>query len=88
MFGPRANLPQGRYRLDMDIALDPAAALSFDIVSQRGLRKLAEFDLRGSTKINLGFTVGHDDPEVEVRLVNLGTGVVTASIRTLVIRRG
>jgi hypothetical protein len=87
LYGPRKTLAPGRYRLEMDISLGSGDDLTFDIVSQRGLQKIVSLDLSGTTKLNLGFDVGRNDNEIEVRLCNLGGAPFRGSIHALIIHK-
>jgi len=84
--GPRATLPPGRYWLDADIWLGGMDRLHLDIASNRGLRRLADMELRGSFRMTLGFAVGPEDEALEVRLTNETGGPVAACIKRLAVR--
>ncbi len=84
--GPRATLPPGRYWLDADIWLGGMDRLQLDIASNRGLRRLADLELRGPFRMALGFAVGPEDEALEVRLTNATGAPLAARINRLAIR--
>jgi hypothetical protein len=84
--GPRAELASGRYWLDIKITLSAADRLHLDIASNRGLRRLAELELRGSFRMMLGFDVTAADDAIEVRLTNQTGAPVAARIGRLAVR--
>lgn len=86
--GPRATLPPGGYWLDTDIWLGGMDRLRLDIASNRGLRRLADLELRGPFRMALGFAVGPEDEVLEVRLTNETAAPVAACINRLAIRTG
>jgi hypothetical protein len=84
--GPRVALPPAEYWLDVAISLPGNARLLLDISSNRGLRRLAQFTLRGMCRAEFGFSTDAGDDAVEIRLVNLGAAPVAGRIKQLAIR--
>jgi hypothetical protein len=84
--GPRLALPPGRHWLEAAIALPPSAPLWLDIVSNRGLRHLAQLETSGALHASIGFRTEAVDDAVEIRLFHTGEKPIAARIKHLAIR--
>jgi len=87
LFGPRKNLPPGKYRLYIDVSADRKSLIRYDVSAARGLRKLLEVDCYGSLSFNHAFMVTPEDTDIEIRMVALAGAGQKCTINKIYVAR-